>query len=62
VEGGLVVPVVRDADQRSVTQISGEARELVGRARANKLKPEEFSGGTFTVSTSGCTASASSPR
>jgi pyruvate dehydrogenase E2 component (dihydrolipoyllysine-residue acetyltransferase) len=53
VEGGLIVPVVRDADQKSVTQIAREARVLIGRARAGKLAPQDFSGGTFTVSNLG---------
>jgi pyruvate dehydrogenase E2 component (dihydrolipoamide acetyltransferase) len=53
VEGGLIVPVVRDADQKTVSQISREAKELIGRARAGKLRPEEFTGGTFTISNLG---------
>jgi pyruvate dehydrogenase E2 component (dihydrolipoyllysine-residue acetyltransferase) len=50
---GLIVPVVRDADQKSVTQISREAKVLVERARAGKLTPQEFQGGTFTISNLG---------
>ena len=53
VEGGLIVPVVRDTDQKSVSQISREAKALIERARAGKLRPEEFTGGTFTVSNLG---------
>jgi len=53
VEGGLIVPVVRDADQKSVSQISREAKALIERARAGKLRPEEFTGGTFTISNLG---------
>jgi len=53
VEGGLIVPVVRDTDQKSVSQISREAKALAERARAGKLRPEEFTGGTFTVSNLG---------
>jgi pyruvate dehydrogenase E2 component (dihydrolipoamide acetyltransferase) len=53
VEGGLVVPVVRDADQKTLTQVAREAKELVGRARSGKLAAEELSGGTFTVSNLG---------
>jgi pyruvate dehydrogenase E2 component (dihydrolipoyllysine-residue acetyltransferase) len=50
---GLIVPVVRNADRKSVIDISREVKELAGRARDRKLKPEEFSGGTFTVSNLG---------
>jgi len=53
VEGGLIVPVVRDTDQKSVSQISREAKALAERARAGKLRPDEFTGGTFTVSNLG---------
>jgi pyruvate dehydrogenase E2 component (dihydrolipoamide acetyltransferase) len=52
-ENGLVVPVVRAADQKSVGQIARESRDLVERARAGKLQPAEYSGGTFTVSNLG---------
>jgi pyruvate dehydrogenase E2 component (dihydrolipoamide acetyltransferase) len=52
-EGGLVVPVVRDADTKSLTQVAREASELIGRARAGKLAAQELSGGTFTVSNLG---------
>jgi pyruvate dehydrogenase E2 component (dihydrolipoamide acetyltransferase) len=50
---GLIVPVIRQADQKSVTQIAGEIRQLAERARAGQLKPPEFSGGTFTISNLG---------
>jgi pyruvate dehydrogenase E2 component (dihydrolipoamide acetyltransferase) len=53
VDGGLVVPVVRDADQKTLTQVAREARELVGRARSGKLAADEMGGGTFTVSNLG---------
>jgi pyruvate dehydrogenase E2 component (dihydrolipoamide acetyltransferase) len=53
VEGGLIVPVVRDTDAKSVSQISREAKALIERARAGKLRPDEFTGGTFTVSNLG---------
>uniref|UniRef100_UPI0010413729 dihydrolipoamide acetyltransferase family protein n=1 Tax=Actinomadura roseirufa TaxID=2094049 RepID=UPI0010413729 len=53
VEDGLVVPVIRDADGKSVSSIGAEARELAGRAREGKLKPQEMSGGTFSVSNLG---------
>ncbi|QKW37696.1 2-oxo acid dehydrogenase subunit E2 [Actinomadura sp. NAK00032] len=53
VEDGLVVPVVKDADRKSVSQIGAESRELAGRAREGKLKLDEMSGGTFSVSNLG---------
>src|SRR4030095_16903157 len=53
VDGGLVVPVVRDADQKSLTQVASEASALIGRARAGKLAGDDVGGGTFTVSNLG---------
>jgi pyruvate dehydrogenase E2 component (dihydrolipoamide acetyltransferase) len=50
---GLIVPVVRDADKRGVLDIARESKRLVDAARAGKLKPEDFSGGTFSVSNLG---------
>ena len=50
---GLVTPVVRNADQKSVVTIAREVRELASRARARKLKPEEMSDGTFSISNLG---------
>ena len=50
---GLIVPVIKDADQKSVGQIGREARDLAERANAGKLQPNEYSGGTFTVSNLG---------
>jgi pyruvate dehydrogenase E2 component (dihydrolipoamide acetyltransferase) len=50
---GLIVPVIRDADHRSVLDIARESQRLVEAARTNKLKPEDFSGGTFSVSNLG---------
>ena len=52
-EQGLIVPVVRDADKRGVLDIARESRRLVEAARNGKLKPEEFQGGTFSVSNLG---------
>ncbi|HEU4785174.1 MAG TPA: dihydrolipoamide acetyltransferase family protein [Ktedonobacterales bacterium] len=52
-ETGLIVPVIRDADKRGVLDIARESRRLSDAARAGKLTPEEFSGGTFTVSNLG---------
>jgi len=53
IPGGLITPVVRDAQDKNLRQISSEAKELAGRAKEGKLKPEEYSGGTFTVSNLG---------
>jgi pyruvate dehydrogenase E2 component (dihydrolipoamide acetyltransferase) len=50
---GLITPIVRHADRKSVVEISREVRDLAARARDKKLKPEEFSGSTFTVSNLG---------
>ncbi len=53
IEDGLITPVVRDAHLKTVFQISAEARELAGLAKAKKLKPEQFMGGTFCISNLG---------
>jgi pyruvate dehydrogenase E2 component (dihydrolipoamide acetyltransferase) len=53
VEGGLVVPVIRDADTKTLTQVAREAKELAGKTRAGKLGAGEVGGGTFTVSNLG---------
>ena len=50
---GLIVPVVRDADKKSLKDIAAEAKTLAEKARASQLKLEEVSGGTFTVSNLG---------
>jgi pyruvate dehydrogenase E2 component (dihydrolipoamide acetyltransferase) len=50
---GLVTPVVRNADQKSVVGIAREIRDLASRARARKLKPEEMADGTFSISNLG---------
>jgi pyruvate dehydrogenase E2 component (dihydrolipoamide acetyltransferase) len=50
---GLVTPVVRNADQKTVVAIAREVRDLAARARAKKLKPEEMSDGTFSISNLG---------
>ncbi|MFL5587774.1 MAG: dihydrolipoamide acetyltransferase family protein [Ktedonobacteraceae bacterium] len=52
-EQGLIVPVLRNADQRGILDIAREARRLSEAAREGKLRPEDFSGGTFTVSNLG---------
>jgi pyruvate dehydrogenase E2 component (dihydrolipoamide acetyltransferase) len=53
VEDGLITPVVRAAERKSIGQISREVRELAERARSRKLKPEEYTGATFSVSNLG---------
>lgn len=53
IEDGLITPVVRAANTKSVGHISREVRELAERARARKLKPEEYTGATFSVSNLG---------
>ncbi|MFB4314734.1 pyruvate dehydrogenase complex dihydrolipoamide acetyltransferase [Actinomadura sp. 21ATH] len=53
VEDGLLVPVIRDADRKSVSRIGAETRELAGKAREGKLSAQEMSGGTFSVSNLG---------
>ena len=53
IDGGLITPYVRNADQVSMMQLSKTAADLVERARSRKLKPEEFSNGTFTISNLG---------
>ena len=50
---GLIVPVVFDADQKSMSQISAEAKELAKKARERKLQPNEYTGSTFSVSNLG---------
>ena len=53
IEDGLITPVIRHADLKSLREIAAEARDLAGRARERKLKPEEYTGGTFSVSNLG---------
>jgi pyruvate dehydrogenase E2 component (dihydrolipoamide acetyltransferase) len=50
---GLITPVVRNADRKSVVDISREVKDLAGRAREKKLRPEEYMGSTFTISNLG---------
>tara|TARA_B100000073_G_scaffold44594_1_gene33107 strand:- start:4652 stop:5905 length:1254 start_codon:yes stop_codon:yes gene_type:complete len=50
---GLVVPVIKDADKKSILDLSKELMDLSDRARNKKLKPEELSGGSFTISSLG---------
>jgi pyruvate dehydrogenase E2 component (dihydrolipoamide acetyltransferase) len=53
IEDGLITPVVRDADQKGLAQIAGEVRDLAERAKRRALKPEEYAGGSITVSNLG---------
>lgn len=50
---GLITPVIRDADQKSVDAIAAEVRDLAGRARNRKLRPDEYQGSTITISNLG---------
>jgi pyruvate dehydrogenase E2 component (dihydrolipoamide acetyltransferase) len=52
-EDGLITPVIRNAGERTLSAISTEAKELAMRARSGKLRPDEYQGGTFTVSNMG---------
>lgn len=52
-DSGLVVPVIPDADQKTVSQISAEAKELAGIAHSRRLMPSQMAGGTFTISNLG---------
>lgn len=52
-DNGLITPVVRSADAKSMLEIASEVRELAERARARKLKPEEYTGATFSISNLG---------
>ncbi|HUF88121.1 MAG TPA: pyruvate dehydrogenase complex dihydrolipoamide acetyltransferase [Thermohalobaculum sp.] len=53
IEGGLFTPVIRDAEVKSLSAISAEMKDLAGRARERKLKPQEYLGGSFAVSNLG---------
>jgi pyruvate dehydrogenase E2 component (dihydrolipoamide acetyltransferase) len=53
IEDGLITPIVRAADKKGVGQIATEVRELAERARSRKLRPEEYTGATFSVSNLG---------
>jgi pyruvate dehydrogenase E2 component (dihydrolipoamide acetyltransferase) len=53
IEGGLITPIVREAENRSLADIAKTMKDLAERARSRKLKPEEFQGGTFSVSNLG---------
>jgi pyruvate dehydrogenase E2 component (dihydrolipoamide acetyltransferase) len=53
VQDGLITPVLRNADQMTLTEVSTTTKELAGRAREQKLQPEEYTGSTFTISNLG---------
>ncbi|HJU76061.1 MAG TPA: pyruvate dehydrogenase complex dihydrolipoamide acetyltransferase [Gemmatimonadaceae bacterium] len=53
IEDGLITPVIFDADRKRLSEIAREARELAGRARDRRLKPDEYTGSTFSVSNLG---------
>jgi len=53
IEDGLIVPVIRFADQKTFPEIAAETKELAGKAKNKKLQPNEFSGNTFTISNLG---------
>jgi pyruvate dehydrogenase E2 component (dihydrolipoamide acetyltransferase) len=53
VEDGLLVPVIRFANEKSIAQISSEAKELGGKAKSKQLQPKDWEGNTFTVSNLG---------
>ncbi len=53
IDGGLITPIVKNADQKSVVTISGEMKDLAARAKSGKLAPEEFQGGGFSISNLG---------
>ena len=52
-DGGLIAPFIADADQKSLGAIARSARDLIGRAKNGGLRPEEYQGGTFTISNLG---------
>ncbi len=53
IDGGLITPIVKNADQKSLSVISNEMKSLASRAKAGKLAPEEFQGGGFSISNLG---------
>ena len=53
IDGGLITPIIRKAETKGLAQIAVEAKDLAERARTRKLKPEEFQGGTFSISNLG---------
>ena len=53
IDGGLITPIIRDADKKGLVEISNTMKDLAARAKSGKLKPEEFQGGTFSISNLG---------
>ncbi len=53
IDGGLITPIIRHADFKNLGQIAVEVKELAGRAKASKLDPQEYKGGSFTISNLG---------
>lgn len=53
IDGGLITPIIKKAETKGLAQIATESKDLAKRARERKLKPEEFQGGTFSVSNLG---------
>lgn len=53
IDGGLIVPVIKDADLMKIEEISDMTRELAGKAKGGKLKPNEYMGGSFTITNLG---------
>ena len=56
-EQGLIVPVIKDADQKSLLAIAAAIKDLAARARARQLKPDDVQGGTFTITNHGVSGS-----
>ena len=53
IDGGLITPIIKDADKKGLSTISAEMKALAGKAREGKLQPEEYQGGGFSVSNLG---------
>ena len=53
IDGGLITPIIKNADQKSLQEISNEAKSLIKKAKEGKLQPEEFQGGSFSISNLG---------
>ena len=53
IDGGLITPIIRAAETKGLVEIAAESKDLAARARSMKLKPEEFQGGTFSISNLG---------
>ena len=53
IEGGLFTPVLRDAEKKTLSALSAEMKDLAARARARKLAPQEYQGGSFAISNLG---------